>query len=79
MATMNGCPQANDIDLPVINILDPTPEIGRQMIDAAAKYGFLCIDTRGTDFSSENVERVFELVNPSQLLRASRMCNGGDI
>ncbi len=77
MAAMNGGPRANDdfVHLPVINISDPTPEIGRQMIDAAAKHGFLYIDTRGTDFAPENVERQFELVSPSKLLQASRMCH----
>lgn len=64
MATTNGSVQANDIvTLPIINISDPTPEIGRKMIDAAATHGFLYIDTRGTDFAPENVERQFELVN----------------
>ncbi|ERF76489.1 hypothetical protein EPUS_06151 [Endocarpon pusillum Z07020] len=62
MATTNGSVQTNDIvTLPVINISYPTPEIGRTMIDAAATHGFLYIDTRGTDFAPENVERQFEL------------------
>ena len=74
MATTNGSVQANDVvSLPVINISDPTPEIGRKMIDAAAKHGFLYIDTRGTDFVPENVECQFELVNVFKLFRASRI------
>lgn len=69
MATTNGQPPGNGpVTLPIINISDPTPEVGRQMIDAAAKYGFLYIDTRGTDFTPEVVERQFELVSPSQAL-----------
>jgi hypothetical protein len=52
------------VALPIINIADPTPEVGRQMIDAAAVYGFLYIDPRGTDFTPEIVERQFELVSP---------------
>lgn len=65
MATTNGGPSGHDIlTLPIINISDPTPEVGRQMIDAAARYGFLYIDTRGTDFTPEVVERQFALVGP---------------
>lgn len=64
MATMNGHVQGdNTITLPVINISNPTSEVGRQMIHAAAKYGFLYIDTRGTDLTPEIVERQFELVS----------------
>lgn len=50
------------ITLPVINIANPSPEIGRQMIDAAAAHGFFYVDTRGTDFTPELVERLFQLV-----------------
>jgi len=35
------------------------------MIDAAARYGFLYIDTRGTDFTPDVVERQFALVSPA--------------
>jgi hypothetical protein len=68
MATTNGVPPGHDIlTLPIINISDPTLEVGRQMIDAAARYGFLYIDTRGTDFTPEVVERQFALVGPSSI------------
>ena len=61
---MNGTAHANGdtVQLPVIDISNPTPDVGRQMIDAAAKYGFLYIDTKGTDFTQEVVDRQFELV-----------------
>jgi hypothetical protein len=66
------------VDLPVINISDSTPEVGRQMIDAASKHGFLYIDTRGTDFTPEIVERQFELVSahpsPSEIERGLMRC-----
>lgn len=66
MATTNGEPSGHDIlTLPIINISDPSPEVGRQMIDAAARYGFLYIDTRGTDFTPDVVERQFALVSPA--------------
>ncbi len=65
MATTRGDLHGeNTVKLPVINISETTPEVGRQMIDAAARSGFLYIDTRGTDFTPEVVERQFELVNP---------------
>ena len=55
---------APTVSLPVINISSSQEvnEIGRQMIDAAAGYGFLYIDTRGTDLTPEVVDRQFQLV-----------------
>lgn len=51
------------IDLPIINISNPNdPVVGKAMIDAAAKYGFLYVDSRGTDFTYEDVEKAFGLV-----------------
>lgn len=63
MAATNGHVKGDDtITLPVINISNVTAEVGRQMIDAAARHGFLYVDTRGTDFTPEVVNRQFELV-----------------
>lgn len=51
------------IDLPVIDISDPhDPIVGKAMLDAAAKYGFLYVNSKGTDFTAEDVEHAFELV-----------------
>jgi hypothetical protein len=59
------------VELPVINISHSTPQVGKRMIEAAAKYGFLYIDTRGTEFGPHVVERQFELVSfPPMLLVA---------
>ena len=33
------------------------------MIEAAAKYGFLYVDTKGTDFTEAIVDRQFEMVS----------------
>jgi hypothetical protein len=64
MSATNGLLHGEDtVKLPIINISETTPEVGHQMIDAAAKYGFLYIDTRGTGFTPEIVERQFELVS----------------
>ncbi len=66
MATANGHLHGHDtLTLPVLDISDLTAEGGRQMIDAAAKHGFLYVDTRGTDFTPEVVDRQFELVSQS--------------
>lgn len=63
MPITNGHSSSDEsVRLPVINISETTPEVGRQMIDAATHYGFLYIDTRGTDFTPEIVERQFESV-----------------
>jgi hypothetical protein len=64
MATNAHVQNEDTVKLPVINISDPTPQVGRLMIDAAAKYGFLYIDTSGTEFTPEIVDRQFELVSP---------------
>lgn len=51
------------IELPVIDISDPhDPAVGKAMLDAAAKYGFLYVNSKGTDFATEDVDRGFELV-----------------
>src|SRR5204862_6514205 len=50
------------IQLPVIDISKVTPASGRAMIDAATEYGFLYVDSESTDFSTEDVEKAFQLV-----------------
>jgi isopenicillin N synthase-like dioxygenase len=50
------------IELPIIDISNPAdPSVGKAMLDAAAKYGFLYVDSKGTDFAAEDVNRAFEL------------------
>jgi hypothetical protein len=60
--TPNGATPVAAVQLPIFDISDPTPKEGRSMIAAAAKYGFLYIDTKGTDFTEAIVDRVFETV-----------------
>lgn len=51
------------IELPVIDISDPNdPAVGKAMLDAAAKYGFLYVNSKGSDFTVEDVDRGFALV-----------------
>lgn len=56
------------IELPVIDISNPhDPAVGKAMLDAAAKYGFLYVNSKGTDFSVADVDHGFELVFPLPL------------
>jgi isopenicillin N synthase-like dioxygenase len=51
------------IQLPIIDISNPEdPVIGKAMLDAAIKYGFFYVDSKGSDFSKEEVDRMFGLV-----------------
>lgn len=52
------------ISLPIIDVSKETPETGRQMIDAAIKYGFFYIDCKDIDFNAKVVDGTFELVRP---------------
>ncbi|KAJ5492228.1 Oxoglutarate/iron-dependent dioxygenase [Penicillium expansum] len=50
------------IELPVIDISNPhDPAVGKAMLDAATKYGFLYVNSKGTDFTVEDVDRGFGL------------------
>ncbi|GKZ87463.1 hypothetical protein CBS63078_3543 [Aspergillus niger] len=50
------------IELPVLDISNPLdPEAGKALLAAATKYGFLYVDSRGTDFTTAEVDRAFEL------------------
>jgi hypothetical protein len=59
---------AAPIELPVIDISNPhDPAVGKAMLDAAAKYGFLYVNSKGTDFSVADVDHGFELVCPDSM------------
>ncbi|KAL4741935.1 hypothetical protein BDV11DRAFT_181700 [Aspergillus similis] len=49
------------IELPILDISNPeNPAVGEAMLDAATKYGFLYVDSKGTDFTAEDVRKAFE-------------------
>jgi hypothetical protein len=51
------------IELPILDISNPEdPAAGKAILDAATKYGFLYVDSKGTDFRAEDVEKAFERV-----------------
>ncbi|KAL3464183.1 hypothetical protein BJX64DRAFT_98065 [Aspergillus heterothallicus] len=49
------------IELPVLDISNPEDSTaGKAILDAATKYGFLYVDSKGTDFTAEDVKNAFE-------------------
>jgi hypothetical protein len=73
--TTIGAPPVAAVQLPVFDISDPTPEVGRSMIAAAAKYGFLYIDNKGIDFTEAIVDRVFGVVCTLPLRSITRLAD----
>ncbi|KAL2864721.1 putative oxidoreductase, 2OG-Fe(II) oxygenase family [Aspergillus lucknowensis] len=50
------------IKLPILDISNPDDSaVGKTLLEAATKYGFLYVDSKGTDFTAEDVQRAFEL------------------
>lgn len=58
MATSNG----HGLQIPVIDISHADEATGEEMVDAAARYGFLYIRVNGIDVPPQFVDRMFELV-----------------
>ncbi|KAL4904845.1 hypothetical protein BDW74DRAFT_153610 [Aspergillus multicolor] len=57
----DSTPVGPAIELPILDISNPEdPAVGKAMLDAATKYGFLYVDSKGTDFSAEDVRKAFE-------------------
>jgi hypothetical protein len=48
--------------IPVIDISNPTLECGREIVDAAARSGFLYVKVGGSDIPPQAIDRAFELV-----------------
>ncbi|KAL5362725.1 hypothetical protein BJX96DRAFT_177421 [Aspergillus floccosus] len=50
------------IQLPVIDISNPNdPAVGKEMLDAATKYGFFYVNSKGSDFTVADVKKAFGL------------------
>jgi isopenicillin N synthase-like dioxygenase len=60
MATTNG----HTVQIPVIDISGPLPEseIGEQLVDAAATYGFVYVKNEGKDIPIQAIDSIFDLV-----------------
>ena len=54
---------SKDIQIPVIDIANPTDELAEQLLDAAATYGFVFVELEGTNITVQDVNRMFELVS----------------
>ncbi|EEH10045.1 conserved hypothetical protein [Histoplasma capsulatum G186AR] len=59
--TENKLSRAAPVQLPVINISEATPTVGKAMIDAATKNGFFYVDSSSSDFSNADVENAFAM------------------
>lgn len=56
---MTGTP----IQLPVIDISNPhDAAVGKAMLDAAAKFGFFYVNSKGSEFSPADVDHAFAVV-----------------
>ncbi len=56
-------PVGAPIELPILDISNPVdPAVGKAMLEAATKYGFLYVDSKGTDFEADDVRKAFERV-----------------
>lgn len=69
------------VELPIIDISNPSdPSVGKAMVDAAAKYGFLYIDSSSTAFTVEDVDNAFrvskEFFQQSTDVKAAYHLNG---
>lgn len=53
--------QGPAVDLPIINISDPSLSTAKELVSAAERYGFLYIDTRDTQLTPKLVSRQFQL------------------
>jgi hypothetical protein len=63
---MAPTPAETSIELPILDISNPEdPAVGEAMLNAATKYGFLYVDSKGTDFTAEDVRKAFERVRTS--------------
>lgn len=59
MTSSNG----HGLQIPVIDISHVDEATGDEMVDAAARYGFLYVSANGTDFTSQIVDSTFGLVS----------------
>jgi isopenicillin N synthase-like dioxygenase len=58
MAITNGASG----QIPVIDLSGPEPEVAKQLVDAAASYGFVYVRNLGKDIPVEDIDSTFALV-----------------
>jgi hypothetical protein len=52
-----------DVQIPVIDIANPNLKTGEELVDAAARYGFVFIRNQGGDISPPEIDKIFETVS----------------
>lgn len=55
--------------IPVIDLTGPESEVAKQLVDAAATYGFVYIKSLGKDIPVEAIDGIFDLVSLVIILR----------
>lgn len=53
------------VDIPVLDISTPNAQVGRELVDAAARYGFVFIRNQGSEIPPTEIGQAFELVGKS--------------
>ncbi len=61
MAIANG----HSGQIPVIDLSEPESEVAKQLVDAAATFGFVYVRSLGKDIPVEDIDSIFALVIPS--------------
>jgi hypothetical protein len=52
-----------DSGIPIIDISDPSPDVARQVLEAASTHGFLFIKNDGVSIPPNNIDDMFKLVS----------------
>jgi hypothetical protein len=55
-------------EIPVIDISSPSPEVAKQVLEAASTHGFLFIKNDGATIPPKDIHDMFQLVNTLNLL-----------
>lgn len=54
--------EAQNTEIPVIDISKPSPEVAQQVLDAASSHGFLFIKNDGVTIPPSDINDMFQLV-----------------
>lgn len=63
--------------LPVIDILDPSPDVASQLLQAASKWGFVYIKSVGLDLESGHLDHTFDLAREASPKFERELANAG--
>jgi hypothetical protein len=55
-------------EIPVIDMSNPSPEVAKQVLEAASTHGFLFIKNDGVTIPPKDIHDMFQLVNTLNLL-----------